>query len=368
MHAMKIRSFRLGMLRIPLKTPFKTALRTVEQVEDVVFALETDDGSVGHGSAPATAAITGDTHGSIIDALRTYIGPRLVGGDIAQLNALVASVQGSLQRNTSAKAAAEIALHDLWGQLHGAPLYRLLGGGDPRLETDITISVDSIDKMVADSLDALARGFTSLKVKVGKDMETDIERMRAVHDAVAGRALLRLDANQGWSAREAIHAIRTLEDAGVRMELVEQPVKAHDIDGLREVTANVRTPVMADESAFGPRETIDLLRMRAADIINIKLMKAGGISNAVKMADIAAVHGNECMMGCMLESPIGVTAAAHVAVARAATITRTDLDGPSLCTYNPVHGTTRFHEAEIVLGDGPGLGIEKIDGIEWLTA
>ncbi len=365
---MKIRSFRLGMLRIPLKTPFKTALRTVEQVEDVVFALETDDGHVGYGSAPATAAITGDTHGSIIDALRAYIGPRLVGGDIAQLNTLVASVQGALQRNTSAKAAAEIALHDLWGQLHGAPLYQLLGGGAPRLETDITISVDSIDKMVADSLDALARGFTSLKVKVGKDMATDIERMRAVHDAVAGRALLRLDANQGWTAREAIHAIRTLEDAGVRMELVEQPVKAHDIDGLREVTANVHTPVMADESAFGPRETIELLRTRAADIVNIKLMKAGGISNALKMADIAAVQGRECMMGCMLESPIGVTAAAHVAVARSATITKIDLDGPSLCTANPVHGTTRFLEAEIVLGDGPGLGIEKIDGIEWLTA
>ena len=363
---MKIHSFRLGMLRIPLKTPFKTALRTVEQVEDVVFTLETDDGHIGYGSAPATAAITGDTHDSIIGALRSYIGPRLIGGDIAQLNALVANVQSALQRNTSAKAAAEIALHDLWGQLHGAPLYKLLGGGDPRLETDITISVDSIDKMVADSLDALARGFTSLKVKVGKDMATDIERMRAVHDAVAGRALLRLDANQGWTAREAIHAIRTLEDTGVSMELVEQPVKAHDITSLREVTANVRTPVMADESAFGPREAAELIRTRAADIINIKLMKAGGISNALKMADIAAVHDTQCMMGCMLESPIGVTAAAHVAVARSATITKIDLDGPSLCTFNPVHGTTRFHESEIVLGDGPGLGIEKIDGIEWL--
>ncbi|MBS0225123.1 MAG: dipeptide epimerase [Proteobacteria bacterium] len=363
---MKIRSFRLGMLRIPLKTPFKTALRTVEQVEDVVFALETEDGRIGHGSAPATAAITGDTHGSIIDALRHHLGPRLAGCDVSRLNDLTATIQGALIGNSSAKAAAEIALHDLWGQLHGAPLYALLGGGEPRLETDITISVDTIDKMVADSLDAIAGGFTSLKVKVGKDMATDIERMRAVHDAVAGRAVLRLDANQGWTARDAIHAIRTLEDAGVRMELVEQPVKAHDIDGLREVTANARTPVMADESAFGPREAVDLIRARAADIINIKLMKAGGISNALKMADIAAVLGAECMMGCMLESPIGVTAAAHVAVSRSATITKIDLDGPSLCTHNPVHGTTRFDASRIVLGDGPGLGIERIDGIEWL--
>ncbi|PNS08067.1 dipeptide epimerase [Solilutibacter silvestris] len=365
---MKIRTIRLGMLRIPLKTPFKTALRTVEQVEDVVVAIETDDGHVGHGSAAATAAITGDTHGSIIEAIRRYIAPQLIDGDITDLNALVARTQGALQRNTSAKAAAEIALYDLWGQLHGAPLYQLLGGGEPRLSTDITISVDGIDKMVADSLDALARGFTSLKIKVGKDMATDIERMRAVHAAVAGRASLRLDANQGWNAREAIHAIRTLEDAGVAMELVEQPVKAHDIDGLREVSANVRTPVMADESAFGPREAIELIRTRAADIINIKLMKAGGISNALKMADVAAIHGVDCMMGCMLEGPIGVTAAAHVAVARSATITRIDLDGPSLCTFNPVHGTTVFDEANIMLGDAPGLGIAKIDGIEWLNS
>lgn len=366
MRAMKIRSFRLGMLRIPLKTPFKTALRTVEQVEDVIFVLEADDGRVGHGSAPATAAITGDTHGSIIDALRNHVGPRLVGGDVVHLNDLAAVIQGALVHNGNAKAAAEIALYDLWGQLHGAPLHQLLGGGDPRLETDITISVDAIDKMVADSLDALARGFTSLKVKVGKDMATDIERMRAVHQAVAGRAVLRLDANQGWSAREAIHAIRTLEDAGVRMELVEQPVKAHDIDGLREVTTQVRTPVMADESAFGPREAIDLVRSRAADIVNIKLMKAGGISNALRIADGVAALGGDCMMGCMLESPIGVTAAAHVAVARSAVITKIDLDGPSLCTFNPVHGTTLFDESRIVLGDGPGLGIERIDGIEWL--
>ncbi len=364
---MKVRSFRIGMLRIPLKTPFKTALRTVEQVEDVIVAIETDDGRIGYGSAPATAAITGDTHGSIIEAIRRYIAPHLVDGDIANLNGLVARVQGAVQHNPSAKAAVEIALYELWGQLHGAPLHRLLGGGTPKLVTDITISVDEIDKMVADSLDALKRGFASLKIKVGKDMATDIARMQAIHAAVAGRATLRLDANQGWSAREAIHAIRALEDSGVMMELVEQPVKAHDIDGLREVTAQVRTPVMADESAFGPREATDLIRSRAADIINIKLMKAGGISNALKMADIAAVHGVECMMGCMLESPIGVTAAAHVAVARSATITRIDLDGPSLCTFNPVHGTTVFDEAAISLGDGPGLGITQIDGVEWLA-
>lgn len=360
---MKISEIRLGMLRVPLKTPFKTALRTVEQVEDVVVAIHTDSGHVGYGSAPATAVITGDTHGSIIEAVRRYIAPRLIGEDIADLNRITGLVQGAMEKNTSAKAAVEIATHDLWGQLHGAPLYRLLGGGEPRLSTDITISVDAIDKMVADSLAAVARGFSALKVKVGKDIAVDVERIKAIHAAVDGRARLRLDANQGWTAKQAVRALHALEDAGVELELVEQPVKAHDLDGLRYVTERVHAPVMADESVFGPKDAIELIRMRAADIINIKLMKAGGISGALRIADICGLHGVECMIGCMLESSIGVAAAAHVAAARSDVITRIDLDGPSLCRHDPVAGGVLFEDADIRITDAPGLGIRAIDGL-----
>lgn len=360
---MKITDIRFGMLRVPLKTPFKTALRTVEQVEDVVVMVHTDTGHVGYGSAPATAVITGDTHGSIIDAIRHYIAPRLVGQDIANLNRITRSIQGAMERNTSAKAALEIAVYDLWGQLYGAPLYRLLGGGDPAISTDITISVDYIDKMVADSLAAVERGFESLKIKVGKDIGVDIERTKAIHAAVEGRALLRLDANQGWTAKQAVFALQSLEDAGVKLELVEQPVKAHDLEGLRYVTERVHTPVMADESVFGPMEVIELIRMRAADIVNIKLMKTGGISNAVRIADLCGMHGVDCMIGCMLESSIGVAAAVHLAVAKADVITKVDLDGPSLCRYDPVAGGVIFAESEISVTDAPGLGITAIDGL-----
>src|SRR5690606_14630409 len=152
---MKITEVRFGMLRVPLKTPFKTALRTVERVEDLVVMVHTDTGHVGYGEAPATAVITGDTHGSIIDAIRHYIAPRLIGEDIADLNRITRLVQTSLEKNSSAKAAVEIAVHDLFGQLYGAPLYRMLGGGDPVVTTDLTISVDTIDKMVADSINAV---------------------------------------------------------------------------------------------------------------------------------------------------------------------------------------------------------------------
>ena len=265
---MKITDIRFGMLRVPLKTPFKTALRTVDMVEDIVVIVNTDTGHVGYGEAPATAVITGDTHGSIVEAIRHYISPRLIGADVADLNRITRLVQGAMEKNSSAKAAVEIAVYDLFGQLYGAPLYRLLGGGDPVITTDITISVDYIDKMVADSISAVDRGFESLKIKVGKDMGVDVERVKAIYAAVEGRALLRLDANQGWTAKQAVHAIGTLEDAGVRLELVEQPVKAHDLEGMKYVTERVNTPIMADESVFGPREVIDLIRMRAADIIN----------------------------------------------------------------------------------------------------
>ncbi|MGN6481572.1 dipeptide epimerase [Luteibacter sp.] len=363
---MKITDIRFGMLRVPLKTAFKTALRTVESVEDIVVMVHTDDGRVGYGEAPATAVITGDTHGSIVDAIRHYIAPRLIGEDIADLNRITRLIQGAMERNTSAKAAVEIAVHDLWGQLYNAPLYKLLGGGDPVITTDITISVDYIDKMVADSVSAVERGFESLKIKVGKDIGVDIERVRAIHAAVENRALLRLDANQGWTAKEAVYALHALEDAGVRLELVEQPVKARDLEGMRYVTERVHTPVMADESVFGPMEVMELIRMRAADIINIKLMKTGGISNAIKIADIAGLYGIECMIGCMLESSISVAAAVHVAVAKSDVITKVDLDGPSLCAYDPVDGGVTFNESEISITDAPGLGIREIRGLEAL--
>ena len=361
---MKISDIRFGMLRVPLKTPFKTALRTVEQVEDVVVMVHTDSGHVGYGSAPATAVITGDTHGSIVEAVRQYIAPRLIGQEIANLNAITHLVQGAMEKNSSAKAAVEIAVHDLWGQLYQAPLYKLLGGGEPAITTDITISVDYIDKMVADSLAAVDRGFESLKIKVGKDIGLDIERTKAIHAAVEGRALLRLDANQGWTPKQAVFALQSLEDAGVKLELVEQPVKAHDLAGLRYVTERVHTPVMADESVFGPSQVFDLIERRAADIINIKLMKTGGISNAVRVADIAALYGVQCMIGCMLESAISVAAAVHLAVAKADAITKVDLDGPSLSQFNPVHGGVVFNESEITITDAPGLGIVRIDGLE----
>jgi o-succinylbenzoate synthase len=360
---MKITGFSLFMLNVPLVTPFKTALRTVTGVQDIVLRVETDTGQTGYGEAPPTAVITGDTHRSIIEALRAYIMPPLIGRDITDLEDITQSIQGAMVHNSSAKAAAEIAIYDLYAQNKNQPLYQALGGGTPQLFTDLTISLDTMDKMVADSLNAMDQGYETLKIKVGKGGEEDVERIKMIDLVARGRARLRLDANQGWSAAETIQILETLENRGVVLELIEQPVKADDIEGLATIKRHVSTPVMADESAFNAAQVRDLLARDAADIINIKLMKTGGISGALQIADIAAAHGVTCMIGCMLESSISVAAAAHLAVARAETITLIDLDGPSLCAFDPVTGGASFTGPNITLSNAPGLGITAVKNL-----
>ena len=157
--------------------------------------------------------------------------------------------------------------------------------------------------------------------------------------------------------------MRNLEEIGVVLELVEQPVSGEDINRMKYVTSRIHTPVMADESSFGPKEAMELINLQAADIINIKLMKAGGISNAIKIADIAGTYGVDCMIGCMLESSIGVAAAAHIAAAKSTVISKVDLDTPALGQFDPVHCGVKFRNSEIILTDAPGLGISKIDGL-----
>lgn len=360
---MKITNIRFAKLCIPLITPFKTALRTVNNIEDIVVIIETDVGEVGYGSAPSTPVITGDTHGSIITAIDTIIKPKILGCSIANLNEITQLIQNALVNNYSAKAAVEIAIYDLWGKYHNAPLYKLLGGGSNKLKTDITISVDDIDKMVADSLKAISDGFDILKIKIGNNIHEDIKRVEAIHDAVGDKAQLRLDVNQGWTKKQTVYAAKSLESSGVELELIEQPVKANDFDGLLYISERVLTPIMADESAFGPKQVIELITSGAADIINIKLMKTGGLSNAIKIADIAALYNTDCMIGCMLEGSIGAAAAAHLAVAKSNIINKIDLDGPALGQYDPVIGGVDFDKANISLSEASGLGIKSIDGL-----
>jgi len=256
-------------------------------------------------------------------------------------------------KNSSAKAAVDMAVYDLFAKSCGKPLYKILGGGRGEIETDLTISVNGVEEMVVDSLKAVSQGFRILKIKVGKESKKDVERIQAIRQAVGPDIKLRIDANQGWSAKEAVKIIRTLEEMGIGMDLVEQPVNAHDFEGMKFVTSQVYTPILADESVFSPEDAIRIIRERAADLINIKLMKTGGIHEALKICAIAESFGMECMIGCMLESKIAVSAAAHLAAGRGI-ITRADLDGPSLCREDPYIGGPVFDGPKIVMNEDPG--------------
>lgn len=364
---MKITQIRFAKLSIPLITPFKTAMRTVNNIEDVVVIIETACGQVGYGAAPATPVITGDTHGSIIYAIDNVIKPQILDMEIENFNQILQRVQRAMVNNYSAKAAVEIALYDLWSKWLGKPLYQALGGGSSLLKTDVTISVDGIDKMLEDSHRAIKQGFDILKIKIGNNIHLDIERVKAIYEAVGKQVQLRLDVNQGWTAKQTVFALEQLERTGVQLELIEQPVQANDIAGMRYVTQRVATPVMADESAFSPKQVIELIQTGAADIINIKLMKTAGLSGAINIAEIASLYKVECMIGCMLEGSIGVAAAAHLASAKANVITKIDLDGPALGQFDPVQGGVDFNGATITLDGGPGLGIESIEQLQPLV-
>ena len=344
---MKITQVKLGRISTPLRVPFKTALRTVSSVEDVIVELHTDTGAVGYGEAPPTGVITGDTTGAIIGAIRDHIAPAILGRGLDEFEDLTAAVQKALVHNTSAKAAVDMALWDLLGQKYSAPVYRMLGGARSNIVTDITISVNPPEEMARDARTAIQRGYDCLKVKVGIDPELDVARLAAVREAVGKDVKLRIDANQAWNAKQAVRILDQMQEKGLDIEFVEQPVPAADLEGMQYVTRHASVPA----------DALRIMQTGAADFVNIKLMKCGGITNALRIASAAEVYGVECMIGCMLEAKISVNAAVELACAKKI-ITKVDLDGPVLCSEDHILGGAVFDEKNITVSDAPGMGIQ----------
>ena len=245
-------------------------------------------------------------------------------------------------------------------------VYKLLGGSRSKIITDITISVNSPEEMARDARNAVDRGYDPLKIKVGADPSLDVARLMAVRKEVGDNIRIRIDANQAWSHKQAVKLLNQMQDKGLDIEFVEQPVKAHDFEGLQYVTQRSYVPVLADESVFSPEDALKIMQMGAADMVNIKLMKCGGLYNALKIASAAEVYGVECMIGCMLEAKISVNAAVHLACAKQI-ITKINLDGPVLCSEDPILGGAVFNEREITVSNDPGLGIHGIQGIRYLA-
>jgi o-succinylbenzoate synthase len=362
---MKITDIKLGKISVPLRVPFKTSLRSVDSVEDVIVEIHTDTGEIGYGEAPPTGVITGETTGSIIGAFKDHIIKTMVGRDVDDLEDNMKALHSCIVHNSSAKAACDMALWDLYGKLHKIPVYKLLGGSRDKIVTDITISVNPPEEMARDAINAIERGYDTLKVKVGIDPSLDVERLSAIRQAVGKDVRIRIDANQAWKPREAVRLLNQMQEKDLDIELVEQPVIAHDYEGLKYVKDHSDVPVLADEAVFSPEDAVKILQMEAADLINIKLMKCGGIYNALKITSMAELYGVECMLGCMLEAKISVNAAVHLACAKGV-ITRIDLDGPVLCLEDPIIGGSVFNEKEITVSNDPGLGISGIEKIKYI--
>lgn len=355
------------VLSVPLHTPFVTALRRTTTIETVLVQLTDSDGCTGWGEAPQVWQVTGDSLAGSRACLDGPLADALIAAP-ADPRETVPIVQRAVVGNRSAKMAADIALHDLAARRAGVPLAvhlaawagRGAGAGTAtRVRTDVTLAAGDAGNLAAAARARVADGFTTLKLKVGTDAASDVERVRAVREAVGPEVALRLDANQGWDAFAAVGVIHALEDAGVGVEVVEQPVPAHDVLGLAYVTAHVDTPIMADESLFTLEDLVEIIRCDAADLVNVKLAKCGGLTPALELLGVAQRHGFGTFVGSMMESHVGIGAAASL-VAAVGVTSLPDLDAAWWATSSPYDGGVAYERDEIVLPSTPGLGIDAI--------
>jgi o-succinylbenzoate synthase len=343
----------------PLHTPFVTALRRTGTVDTVVVRVTDSDGVTGWGEAPQVWQVTGESLAGADACLSGPLRDAVLRRDADDWSESCRLVAGAVAANNGAKAAMDVALHDLAARRRGVSLPVFLGTTRLRVGTDVTLAAGDASDLGATAKQRVADGFTVLKMKVGTDAATDVARVTAVREAVGPDVVLRLDANQGWTPREAVGVLAALEDRGLDIELVEQPVVATDLDGLAWVTERVGTPVMADEAVYGLRDLVEVIRRRAADLVNVKLAKCGGLTTGRALLELAHAHALGTVVGSMMESHVGVGAAASLAAACGTTVLP-DLDAAWWAASSPYVGGLRYDGAEVVLPDAPGLGIEAL--------
>ncbi|BBM87337.1 dipeptide epimerase [Candidatus Uabimicrobium amorphum] len=321
---MQIKDVKIVHKKLPLKKVFRTALRTATEIPLIEVEISTNEDTIGRGTTSAAAKVTGETTSSICAAIQDYIFPSIAGSSLLNVQQILHSITTSIPKNYSAKAAVDMAVYDLYCKSLQIPLYKYLGVYRTKLSTHMTVSLGEIEQMCCDAQEAVNNHFSSLKIKAGKDFRHDIEAIRQIYKTVGNSVRLGIDANQGWKKRDAVTAIRALQEIP-NIDFVEQPVVAHDIEGLKWIKNRVDIPIMADESIFSYSDAMRVIREDAADLINIKLLKCGGIFPATKILHAAESAGIECMLGCMMEGPISIACGAMFACAHK-NITRIDLD------------------------------------------
>ena len=299
----------------------------------------------------------GGTDFTVLEALKLFR-TGLIGMDPLDVEGIHRMMDRLLSGNTSAKAAVDIALYDIKGKLMGQPLYKVLGGSVNQIVTDMTVGIDTPEAMAAEARERVEKdGFTILKIKAGINPSEDIQALTLIRQAVGPNIRLRVDANQGYTVSDAVRTLKAFEELGV--EAVEQCLPSWDLDGMRFVRSKVDLQVMLDESVHTPIDAAKACKIDAADIINIKLMKCGGLYPAEKINAIAEANHVQCMVGCMLETKVAIAAGVSLVAAKQ-NITEADCDS-FMYAVDPemgMPGGFAVNGGVYTLSDKPGLGID----------
>ncbi|HKZ60735.1 MAG TPA: dipeptide epimerase, partial [Candidatus Thermoplasmatota archaeon] len=352
-----VRSVDVFPTKLHLKEPFRVAYEVEEDAWNILVRLTTAEGEVGWGNACPDPEVTGETPASVLKTLRKLT-PRVVGEDAHRINRVNYIMEEVVGGNLTAKAGVNLALYDILGKEAGLPVTKMLGGFKDRIQTSISIGILPLEETVGKAKAHVAQGFKVLKLKCGLDPEDDIRRAIAVREAVGRDILLRLDANQGYDVGTALRVVDALENIyGVDIELIEQPTPAGELAQLKEVTGASSVPIMADESVQSILDTFVVTAGQMADLINIKLMKTGGITGALRVNHIAQAGGIPAMVGCMSESIVSVAAGLHFACSQR-NIEYADLDSHFDFERDLAKGGASFEEGYLYPLDRPGYGLE----------
>ena len=355
---MGIQQIEVYPVTLAYKETFRIAPGASTESHNVIVKIVTDYGVVGWGEASPSERVTGETAETVIKILNR-IAPKLIGLCPLRIEQDVEVMDSIVEGNPAAKAAVDIALHDILGKTGRKPLFMLMGGYRTEVLTDITLGIKSPKEMAEDAVKAVNKGFKALKVKVGVNPPEDVERIKRIREAIGDNVQIRIDANQGWTPKQAIEVLNKIEKFNI--QFAEQPVPSEDIKGLMEVKKKSPIPIMADESVHSPEDAMRLIQAEAVDLINIKLMKSGGILKARKIAAIAEAARIPCMIGCMGESEIGIAAGAHLAAA-VKNIQYADLDSDLLLKDKLVKkGGTKVKDSMRVFPKQDGLGIKELN-------
>lgn len=352
---MKITGIQAWRVSMRLSEPYAIAYEAIDSATNVFLRIETNGGTVGYGCAAPDEMVTGETPEGVLQAITEVAGPAIKGSDPLRPAMLFERLRPNMQSHPAAMAAVDMALYDILGKRCNLPLWRLLGGFRDHIKTSVTIGILPEKETTERAKQLVAVGFKSLKLKGGIDVDSDIGRVLKVRETIGDKIELRFDANQGFTVEDSLKFVKQTRRA--RLELIEQPTPRGQPDMLGRVTRGVSIPVMADESLKTLRDAFRIARRGLADMVNVKLMKVGGIWEALQINAVARSAGLEVMVGCMDEAALSIAAALHFALARP-NVHYADLDGHLGLIGDPSAGAVILRKGVLYPNNKPGLGFE----------